>query len=104
MKTQCCLFIIVTILLPVILACGTTPKPEHVEQEIVVKFKSEAKPAQISALETQVGLKEVNEISTLNIKVYEVTSEKTVDEAINACEKEPFVEYAEPNLKYRTQK
>ncbi len=73
------------------------------QQELIVKFKSDVNQAQRTALETRIGLEKVKDISTLNMTVYRVTSEKSVEAAVRACEQEPYVEYAEPNREYKTQ-
>jgi len=44
------------------------PKPASIaEKEILVKFKPEAKPAQIQALESELGLQPIKEIPALGL-------------------------------------
>ena len=49
-------------------------------------------------------MEQVKVIKELNLRVFKITSGKSVEEVIEHCKKEPFVEYAEPNLKYKTMK
>jgi Fervidolysin N-terminal prodomain len=73
-------------------------------REILVKFNPGVQQAQVSALESEVGLQQIKIISELDVRVYRITSSKSVNEAIAICEKKPFVKYAEPNYKYETLK
>lgn len=71
------------------------------EKVILVKFKPEAKPAQIQALQSELGLQPVKEIPAIGVRVYKVTSTKSVKNVIAHIGKQAFVEYAEPNQTYR---
>ena len=75
-----------------------------VEKEILVKFKPAAKPAQIKALESELGLQPIKEIPAISVRVYKITSTKSVKEVIERCGKQSLVEYAEPNQIYKTLK
>jgi hypothetical protein len=66
-------------------------------EEIIIKFNSAVKAAQISELESEFGLKQIKTIPELNLRVFRITSTKNVDEVIASCEKKPFVRYAERN-------
>lgn len=72
--------------------------------EIIVKFKPGTEQNKIKEMESEIGLRQVKEISALRMKVYQVISEKSINEAIVACQKKAFVEYAEPNQRLQTQK
>ncbi len=72
--------------------------------EILIKFKPDVKDGQIESMASEVGLEQVKVIKELNLRVFEITSGKSVDEVIEHCRKEPFVEYAEPNLTYKAMK
>ncbi len=72
--------------------------------EILVKFKQGIKDSQITAMSTNIGLQQIKEIKPLRLRVFRVTSGKSVQDVIKACQKEPFVEYAEPNRTYQTKK
>ncbi|RMD60684.1 hypothetical protein D6833_09295 [Candidatus Parcubacteria bacterium] len=73
-------------------------------REVLVKFKPDAKEAQIESLASEIGMQQVKVIKELRLRVFRITSDKSVKEVIEACQKEPFVEYAEPNQRYKTQK
>ena len=73
-------------------------------QEILIKFKPGVNAAQIKAMEAEFGLQPIKELPALNVRVYRITSAKTVKEVIENCGKHAFVEYAEPNYTYKTQK
>jgi hypothetical protein len=71
---------------------------------VLVKFISGVKEAQINVLEYDVGLQQINEIPELNVRVFKITSSKSVKKVVDACEKMPYVEYAEPNYEYKALK
>lgn len=73
-------------------------------EEIIIKFNSEVKDVQVSALESEAGLKQIKVIPELNLRIFQITSSKSADEVIAICEKKPFVEYAEPNYKFKALK
>jgi len=73
-------------------------------EEIIIKFDSGVKDVQVSALEFEVGLKQIKVIPELNLRVFQITSSKSADEVIAICEKKPFVKYAEPNHKFQALK
>lgn len=73
-------------------------------QEVLVKFISGVKEAQINVMEYDVGLKQINEIPELNVRVFKITSSKSVKNVVDECEKMPYVEYAEPNYEYKALK
>lgn len=75
-----------------------------VSTEVLVKFKPEVKEAQINSMASEVGMEQVKFIKQLNLRVFKISSGKSVEEVIEHCQKESYVEYAEPNLKYKTQK
>lgn len=72
--------------------------------EVLVKFTPDAQDEQIKAMALEIGMQQVKVIKELRWRVFRITSKKSVKEVLEACEKEPFVEYAEPNQRYRTQK
>ncbi len=76
----------------------------ELSQEILVKFKAGAEDSQVKAMQSEIGLKQIKTIPELNLRVFKITSQKSLQEVIQACQKMSFVEYAEPNQQYRTQK
>jgi hypothetical protein len=72
-------------------------------QEIIIKFKPDAKPEQIKVMVSELGLQQIKEIPALNVRVYKFSLSKSIKEIIESCGKQAFVEYAEPNRIYKTQ-
>jgi hypothetical protein len=81
-----------------------TQSNQSAAEEIIIRFDSDVKDAQVSALEFEVGLKQIKVIPELNLRVFQITSSKSADEVIAICEKKPFVMYAEPNHKFQALK
>ena len=52
---------------------------------------------------TQLGLMQIKTIPALNLGVFKITSKKSLQEVIQACQEMSFVEYVEPNQQFRTQ-
>lgn len=73
-------------------------------QEILVKFTPGVQTTQVSALESEAGIEQIKVIPELDVRVYRITSSKSVSDVIAICEKKPFVKYAEPNYKYEALK
>lgn len=94
-------FVLLTIL--TMAGCAKNLSP-GAAQEILIKFNPGVEAAQVSALESEVGLQQIKVIPELDVRVYKITSSKSVKEAIAICEKKPFVKYAEPNYQYKALK
>jgi len=81
-------------------------KPSHQRQEIaidhlIVKFKDTATQAEIDSFGVDIGLQKVKDIPELNIKVYKLVLGMSMDKAIQKCQKNPCVQYAEPDYQVR---
>ncbi len=72
--------------------------------EVLVKFRPGTKAEQIEKLAAELGLEPIKEIAPLRIRVFRITSDRTLKDVLAACQKQPFVEYAEPNQKVGAQK
>ncbi len=83
---------------------GSETQTSDSGREVLIKFKPDAKTEQIKAMSEDIGMQQVKEIKALNVRVFKITSDKSLDEVIKHCKQEPFVEYAEPNQTYKTQK
>lgn len=79
------------------------PGAEAAKQEILVKFKPDTPDSQVTALQQEAGLELAKEIPQLNIRVFKITSQKSVEQVVALCEKKAYVQYAEPNQRYETQ-
>lgn len=82
---------------------GTGRESESSLTEVLVKFKPDTDETQIKAMASEVGMTEVKAIKKLNLRVFKLPAQKNLQEVIEHCQKEAFVEYAEPNRKYKTQ-
>jgi thermitase len=69
--------------------------------EVLIKFKVGVAADSIQSLTTRLGLEKVQDIEPLGVRVYRITSRRSVEEVVRACQNNPHVEYAEPNFKYR---
>ncbi|NIR51725.1 hypothetical protein GWO43_24425 [candidate division KSB1 bacterium] len=82
---------------------GSETQTSDSGREVLIRFKPDAKAVQIKAMSEDIGMQQVKEIKALNLRVFKITSDKSLDEVIEHCKQEPFVEYAEPNQTYKTQ-
>lgn len=72
-------------------------------EEILIKFKSGADEAQIKELAAEFGLQQIRSIPQLRVRVFRVGSAQNLKSVIASCQKKTYVEYVEPNQKYKTQ-
>ncbi len=70
-------------------------------REILIKFNPGVQQAQVNALESEVRLQQIKTIPALDVRVFKITSSKSVKEVIAICEKKTFIKYAEPNRQYK---
>lgn len=100
--------IMVVLTLPLLLAndgCEESETSSNGQSggEILVKFKPEVSHQQADSLITQLGLEKVKDIEKLNISVFKLPANLSVEEAVQKLEQSSLEEYAEPNHTYRTQ-
>jgi thermitase len=93
--------ILLAIALLASLSCGKPGKAEYAPNEVLIKFKENTSSATIDALSEEIGLKEVKEIPRIRVRVYEITSDMTVDKVIEKYKDDPHIEYIEPNYEYK---
>lgn len=98
-KTIWPILLAIALLAPV--SCGKPGKAEYAPNEVLIKFKENTSSATIDALSEEIGLKEVKEIPRIRVKVYEITSDMTVDQVIEKYKDDPHIEYIEPNYEYK---
>jgi len=72
-------------------------RPRYVPGEVIIKFKKEAAEGEIVGLRVGQGAEEVYVSSFSFARVWRVPPSKTVEEWVDFFEKNPLVEYAEPN-------
>lgn len=75
---------------------GTT-KGKHVQDEILVKFKSGVTDRQITGLKQKHGLQKIKILKKINVHKLKVPKAMSVEDALIVLNKNPLVEYAEPN-------
>ena len=78
----------------------STPS-EAASQEILVKFKPGTAEDSIQTKAASAGLIMVRELKGIGVRVYRVPAGQSVNETIEKLQKDPSVEYAEPNQEYR---
>jgi len=85
---------------------GETRYPvRYAPGEVLVKFRDEVSLSGVMSLNTDVGAKEVRVLS-VNARVihqYKLDGAMSVEEAVSKYQRNPAVEYAEPNYLYRLQ-
>ncbi|RMD94861.1 MAG: hypothetical protein D6813_01445 [Calditrichaeota bacterium] len=75
---------------------------EHKPGELLVKFKSTVSTQAVSQTLSHVGLTVIKTIEDLGIYHCNITSGKTIAQAIEECNADTNIEYAEPNYIYHT--
>ena len=71
--------------------------PEYVSDEILVKFKTGILPAKVEEIFNELNVTKISEIEKLSVHKLKIPSGSTVPEVVDRFEKNPFVEFAEPN-------
>lgn len=66
-------------------------------EEVLIKFKEDAKTTEIDSLTAVLGLKKVRSIKAIRVEVFEVPQNKPVSDVVKVCSNAAFVEYAEPS-------
>jgi len=74
-----------------------TMEPEYVSNEILVKFKTGILPSKIEEIFNEFNVTKISEIEKLGVHRLNIQEGISVLEIINRFEKNPFVEFAEPN-------
>ena len=72
-------------------------EPEYVSDEILVKFKTSVLPAKVEEIFNELNVTKISEIEKLKVHRLNIPEGISVLEIINRFEKNPFVEFAEPN-------
>jgi len=98
----------VILMLVMLLGCIREGPPEkekakYAPGEILIKFKPGTAEETVQSLTTEVGLEKVKDIPEIGVGVYRITSGISVEEAVQKCQQNPQVEYAEPNYEYRVE-
>ncbi|MCB9509706.1 MAG: S8 family serine peptidase [Deferribacteres bacterium] len=70
--------------------------------EVIVKFRSNITTAQAQTTFSNAGLAQRVYFPQIGAYLCNITNEQSVDNAVQACQADPTVEYAEPNYTYTT--
>ncbi len=71
------------------------------QKEVLIKFSTQAQTSQIDSLTEALGLTKIKSLKEINVDVFKVSSDYSVNEVVRICSRLPFVEYAEPTAEYR---
>jgi subtilisin family serine protease len=71
------------------------------QKEVLIKFSSYAQNSQIDSLTSALGLSKIKSFKEINVDVFKISSEYSVNEVVQLSSSLPFVEYAEPTAEYR---
>ena len=98
--------IIVVLSMVIVLIAVGCNKPsrqghELTTNQLIIKFKTTTSQSAIDSLTAEMGLQRVKDIPELNIKVYKLAPGMNMEKAIKKCQKNPHVEYAEPDYQVR---
>ncbi len=74
---------------------------EYAEGEMLIKFKAEVGEQTINSLMQNVGIQIVQTFEPLGIRLGRIGGGKSVLKAVEECNADPNVEYAEPNYIYK---
>ena len=84
---------------PLVTDPGANPGGEFAPGEVIVKFKETVGPRERANVRSQVGLAKVQELGLVKAELAKVNG-RSVEDATQALERRPEVEYAQPNFKY----
>ncbi|MFQ5824223.1 MAG: S8 family peptidase [bacterium] len=71
------------------------------QKEVLIKFRQQAHISQIDSLTMALGLTKVKSFKEINVDVFKISSEYSVNEVVSICTNLPFIEYAEPTAAVR---
>lgn len=71
------------------------------QSEILVKFKESVSQDSIAAMSSAASLVHVRTLRGIGVQVFRVPEGRSVEEILRELQKNPQVEYAEPNQEYR---
>lgn len=74
---------------------------DYVPHELLVKFKTEARPEDIRFINSHHGVSTISVISGLRVHRLRLPASLSVEEAVRLYAQSPLVEYAEPNYRMK---
>ena len=72
-------------------------RPDYAPNEVLVKFKTGILPTKVEEIFNDLNVTKISEIEKLEVHRLNISEGTNVSEAIERFEKNPFVEFAEPN-------
>ncbi len=72
------------------------------QKEVLIKFSPQVNSQQIDSLSSAWGLSRVKSIKEINVEVFEVASENTINQVVQLASASPYVVYVEPAATVRT--
>ena len=70
-------------------------------REVFIKFAPEVNATKVDSLMLALGLTKIKYIKEINVEVFEVSPEASVNEVVKICSSLPWVVYAEPTAQFR---
>lgn len=75
--------------------------PYEYQKEVLIKFNEDVSSEQISSLTTELGLVKIKTFDEINVQVFKISSDYSVDQVIKLCSNASIVKYAEPSAEFR---
>ncbi len=69
--------------------------------KVLIKFNEDVSSEQISSLTKELGLVKVKTFAEINVQVFRISSDYSVEEIIKFCSNASIVKYAEPTAEVR---
>jgi hypothetical protein len=88
-------------------ACNREPmqkKPDLTasdSNEVLIKFKPGVPEDSVQAVAAKLGLEQIRELPEIGVRVFRTTSRVSAQEVLKSCQRNPHIEYAEPNTKVK---
>ncbi|MFQ5705877.1 MAG: S8 family peptidase [bacterium] len=70
-------------------------------KEVVIKFHADIQKGPIDSLTAALGLVKIKSMSEINVAVFRISSDYSMEKVVQICSKSPYVEYAEPTARFR---
>ena len=84
-------------------AAPTKAENPHVQGEVIIKLKGALSAAEREAVLKSLGLTSLQRFDGINADLVRIPGGESVEQAVERLNKEPVVEYAEPNFTVRIQ-
>ena len=75
--------------------------PYELQKEVLIKFNKDVNSEQISSFANELGLVKVKTFEEIDVQVFKISSDYSVEEVIKLCSNASIVKYAEPTAEFR---